>query len=431
VPKPYDGPSKQEVWLNRKTHLSPAMPHFYKKPVMITDGHMQWLYDEKGRRYLDVFGGIVTVSVGHSHPAINKAAQEQLARLQHTTCIYLNDQISMYAKELADRMPGNLKVCYFVNSGSEANDMALLMSRLYTGNSDVMALRNGYHGMSNATMGMTAMHTWKYPVAQGQSVHHAMNPDPYRGAFGNDADAYVRDMRDIINASTSGNMAAFFHESIQGVGGSIEYADGFIPKAYELIREHGGLCIADEVQTGFGRTGTNYWGFQNHGVIPDIVTMAKGIGNGFPLAAVVTTPEIAQTLSQRLHFNTYGGNPIVSAVGRAVLRTIDDENLQENCAVVGGHLKQRLLQLKDKHDIIGDVRGRGLMLGVELVTDRTTKEPATAETAHVFERLRDLGVLIGKGGIHGNMFRTKPPMCFTKEDADFVADAMDHALAEL
>jgi alanine-glyoxylate transaminase/(R)-3-amino-2-methylpropionate-pyruvate transaminase len=240
------------VWLNRKTHLSPAMPHFYKKPVMITDGHMQWLYDEKGRRYLDVFGGIVTVSVGHSHPAINKAAQEQLARLQHTTCIYLNDQISMYAKELADRMPGNLKVCYFVNSGSEANDMALLMSRLYTGNSDVMALRNGYHGMSNATMGMTAMHTWKYPVAQGQSVHHAMNPDPYRGAFGNDADAYVRDMRDIINASTSGNMAAFFHESIQGVGGSIEYADGFIPKAYELIREHGGLCIADEVQTGFG-----------------------------------------------------------------------------------------------------------------------------------------------------------------------------------
>ena len=236
------------------------------------------------------------------------------------------------------------------------------------------------------------------------------------------------------------------------MGGSIEYADGFIPKAYELIREHGGLCIADEVQTGFGRTGTNYWGFQNHGVIPDIVTMAKGIGNGFPLAAVVTTPEIAQTLSQRLHFNTYGGNPIVSAVGRAVLRTIDDENLQENCAVVGGHLKQRLLQLKDKHDIIGDVRGRGLMLGVELVTDRTTKEPATAETAHVFERLRDLGVLIGKGipakaagadavqplpdcirkgGIHGNMFRTKPPMCFTKEDADFVADAMDHALAEL
>lgn len=199
----------------------------------------------------------------------------------------------------------------------------------------------------------------------------------------------------------------------------------------QIVREHGGVCIADEVQTGFGRTGDFYWGFQNQDVIPDIVTMAKGIGNGLPLAAVVTTPEIASRMASRLHFNTFGGNPVCSAGGRAVLRVIDEEGIRQNAGSVGSHLLSRLGALQQKHDIIGDVRGQGLMVGVELVKDRATKVPAIEETAHVFERCKDLGLLLGKGGLHGNVFRIKPPMCITKKDIDFLVDVMDHVLTEL
>ena len=431
VPPRYVGPAKDEVLSMRKAFMNPAIFHFYKDPVMITHGHMQYLYDETGRRYLDAFAGIVTVSVGHSHPAVVDAATEQFKKLQHTTTIYLNDETSNYAKEFAERMPGNLKRVYFVNSGSEANDLAMLMARLYTGNNSIVALRNGYHGMSHATMGLTALHTWKYPVPHGEGVVHAPCPESYHGVHGTDASAYVREMRSVVEAQTSGRLAGFFHETIQGVGGCYPLVDGFLPEAYELVRSAGGVCVADEVQTGFGRTGSAYWGFENQGVLPDIVTMAKGIGNGFPLAAVVTTPEIAEVLSQRLHFNTYGGQPVASAVGRAVLRAIDDDGLQANCAKVGAHLTARLKELQARHDIIGDVRGKGLMMAAELVTDRATRAPATAETAVVFERLKDMGVLIGKGGLHGNVFRIKPPMCFTVADADFLADSLDACLRSL
>lgn len=408
-----------------------AIFYYYKDPVMITDGHMQYLFDEKGRRYLDAFAGIVTVSVGHCHPKVNAAITEQTARLQHTTTIYLNHQIAEYAKELADRMPGNLKVVYFVNSGSEANDMALLMARLYTGNYDIIALRNAYHGLSEATMGTLGLHTWKYPVPQGFGVRHALNPDPYRGRFGNDGAAYAEDVADVISGATPGKVASFVSETIQGVGGAVPLADGYLPAVYDIVRQAGGICIADEVQTGFGRTGTHYWGFETQGVTPDIVTMAKGIGNGLPLAAVVTTPEVAAVLAQRLHFNTFGGNPVCSAGGRAVLRVIDEDGLQKNSHVVGAHLMQGLHALQAKHDIIGNVRGKGLMLGVELVKDRATKEPAKAETIEVFEKCKDLGLLLGKGGLYGNVFRIKPPMCFTKGDADFLLEVIDQALTEL
>lgn len=285
---------------------------------MIVDGHMQYLYNENGRRYLDAFAGIVTVSVGHCHPKVTAAIAAQSARLQHTTTIYLNDQLPLYAKELAERMPGNLKVVYFVNSGSEANDMALLMARLYTGNYDIIALRNAYHGLSESTMGTLGLHTWKFPVPQGFGVRHALNAEAYRGPFGDDADAYAADVKDVVASSTPGKVAAFISETIQGVGGAVPLVPGYLEKVYPIIREAGGICIADEVQTGFGRLGSHYWGFETQGVIPDIVTLAKGIGNGLPLAAVVTTPEIAATLAQRLHFNTFGGNPVCCAGGRAV-----------------------------------------------------------------------------------------------------------------
>ncbi|MCO5549844.1 hypothetical protein L7F22_003318 [Adiantum nelumboides] len=431
TPLPYSGPSSQEILEKRKQFLNPAIFLYYKKPINFVEGKMQYLYDETGRRYLDAFGGIVTVSCGHCHPEIVDAIVHQTKILQHTTTIYLHHAVADYAEALASKMPGNLKVVYLVNSGSEANDMAFMMARLHTGNFDIVALRNAYHGLSAATMGAAGLHTWKHGVPQGFGVHHALNPNPYRGVHGSDGKRYAEDVADLISSSTPGKVAGFIAETIQGAGGAVELAPGYLPAVYEHIRNAGGVCIADEVQTGFGRTGSHYWGFETQGVIPDIVTMAKGIGNGLPLAAVVTTPEIASTLSKCLHFNTFGGNPVCSAGGHAVIKVIDKEKRQENCVVVGNHLLERLQQLQEKHQIIGDVRGKGLMIGVELVTDRGTKAPAKAETAEVLEKMKDLGVLVGKGGLHGNVFRIKPPMCFTKEDADFLVEVLDYSLAML
>ena len=268
---------------------------------MIVEGKMQYVWDETGKRYLDALGGIVTISVGHCHPHVVAAANKQNETLQHSTTIYLHPNIAHYAQKLAAKMPGDLKVCYFVNSGSEANDLALLMARAYTGNYDIIALRNAYHGGSTLTMGLTAHRTWKFNVPHSFGVHHAITPDPYRGAWGHDdADAgkkYAADVQELIDYATSGQVAGFIAESIQGVGGCVVFPDNYLKHVYEHVRAAGGVCIADEVQAGFGRTGTHYWGFETQGVIPDIVTMAKGIGNGCPLGAVVTTPKIAATLA--------------------------------------------------------------------------------------------------------------------------------------
>ncbi|TYJ14120.1 hypothetical protein E1A91_A10G095900v1 [Gossypium mustelinum] len=429
-PKPYNGPSADQILEKRKKFLGPSLFYYYQKPLNIVEGKMQYLYDENGRRYLDAFAGIVTVSCGHCHPEVLNAITEQNKLLQHATTIYLHHAISDFAQALASKMPGNLKVVYFVNSGSEANELAMLMARLYSGNLGMISLRNAYHGGSSSTIGLTALNTWKYPIPEGE-IHHVINPDPFRGVFGSDATRYAKDVQDHIEYGTSGKVAGFIAETIQGVGGAVELAPGYLKQVYDIVRKAGGVCIADEVQTGFGRTGSHYWGFETQGVIPDIVTMAKGIGNGLPLGAVVTTPEIAHVMAQKIQFNTFGGNPVCSAGGLAVLRVIDKEKRQAHCADVGSHLIGRLRSLQDKHDIIGDVRGRGLMVGVELVTDRKEKTPAKAETAILFEKMRELGVLLGKGGLHGNVFRIKPPMCFTKDDADYLVDALDYAMSEL
>ncbi len=429
VPQPYCGPSAEEVLALRKQYLNPAIFAFYKRPIMVVEGRAQYLFDEKGRRYVDAFGGIVTVSVGHCHPHVIAAANRQNELLQHTTTIYLNPNIAEYAQALAAKMPGDLKVCYFVNSGSEANDLALLMARAYTGNYDAIALRNAYHGGNAAGMALTAHSTWKFNVPHSFGVHHAIAPYPYRGIYGyDDPDAgrkYADDVKSVIDYATSGKVAAYIAESIQGVGGTVVFPPDYLKHAYAHARAAGGVCIADEVQAGFGRTGTHYWGFETQGVIPDIVTMAKGIGNGVPLAAVVTTPQIAQSLAAKIHFNTFGGNPVVCAQGKAVLEVIDREGLQANSLKIGGYLEDGLRRLAEKHDIVGDVRGKGLMLGVELVKDRRTKEPAKEETLQVFEQAKDLGLLIGKGGYHGNVLRIKPPMCFTEPDVDFLIEVLD------
>ncbi len=431
-PQPYTGPSLEQVLAQRRQFLNPGLFLYYKQPIMIVEGKMQYVWDSTGKRYLDGLGGIVTVSVGHCHPHVLKAINAQNATLQHSTTIYLNPNIGAFAEKLASKMPGDLKVCYFVNSGSEANDLALLMARLYTGNYDVIALRNAYHGGNASGMAVTAHSNWKFNVPHSFGVHHAVAPYPYRGHFGyDDPDAgrkYADDVKDLIGYATPGKVAAFIAESIQGVGGFVEFPQGYLKHTYEHVRAAGGVCIADEVQTGFGRTGTHFWGFETQGVIPDIVTMAKGIGNGAPLAAVVTTPKIAAMMTQRVHFNTFGGNPVVSAIGKAVLEVIENEKTQQNCLELGAYILAGLNKLKAKHKVIGDVRGKGLMLGIEFVKDRATKTPGKEECAQAVENARELGLLLGKGGLWGQTIRFAPPMNITKADADFLLAVLDEAI---
>ncbi|XP_055891641.1 alanine--glyoxylate aminotransferase 2, mitochondrial-like [Biomphalaria glabrata] len=451
-PSKHEGPDLNSVLSTRKNNLNPALFTFYKEPVYVHQGYMQYLWDTNNKRYLDLFAGIVTVSVGHCHPAVVAAAEKQMKKLWHTTNIYLHPKIHEYAAQLVAKFPGNLKVVYFTNSGSEANDLAVLMARMYTGVYDCISLRNGYHGASPYLMGVTALSTWRYNNPTGFGFQQAMNPDPYRGPWGGKhcrdspaqpgrqcdcpqgqckaCDMYVDQLEDVLRYSMpKGRVGAFIAEAIQGVGGAVQLPDGYLKKAYEKIRANGGVCIADEVQTGFGRMGSHYWGFESQGVMPDIVTMAKGIGNGFPMGAVVTTPEIAATMGKALHFNTFGGNPVASAVGQAVLEVIDKENIQGLCADVGTYFIKELEKLRNEFEVVGDVRGKGLMIGVELVKDKASRTPLPAEeVASIWEDTKNMGVLIGKGGLFGNCFRIKPPMCITRADVDFSIAVMRAAL---
>ncbi|KAG8010773.1 Alanine--glyoxylate aminotransferase 2 [Nibea albiflora] len=396
---------------------------YYKKPVFIHQGYMQWLWDVDGRRYLDLFAGVATVSVGHCHPKVTAAAEKQMKRLWHTTNIYVYPPLHEYCEKLASYLPDPLKVIYLTNSGSEANDLAMLMARLHTGNFDIITFR-----LIQLTRFLPNKQT--------------MCPDVFRGPWGGNHcrdspvqtirecscaqghcmanEQYIGQLKETLATSVPNRIAAFFGEPIQGVGGAVQYPKSFLKEAYKLVRERGGVCIADEVQTGFGRTGSHFWGFQGHDVIPDMVTMAKGIGNGFPMGAVVTTPEIAASFTKGVHFNTFGGNPVACAIASSVLDTIKEDGLQQNSLNVGTYLMEELAKLRDKYEIIGDVRGKGLQIGVEMVKDKTSRDPLSPEAMNeIFEDVKDMGVLIGKGGLYGQTFRIKPPMCITMEDADF------------
>lgn len=437
APEPYDGPSKQEVIALRQQYLSPGLIRYYKDPLMVVEGHMQYLWDETGKRYLDGFAGIVTVSVGHCHPKVVEAVREQVGKLQHTTTIYLHPTIAKFAEKLTGHMPqdSNLSSWYFTNSGSEANEVAILAGREFTGNHDIVSLRNAYHGGTAATMNLTAHGNWKFKSNAGFTVKNATPAYCYRCPYGLTYPSCdlkcAHDIKDLIEYETCGEVAVFIAECIQGVGGAVTPPKEYFKVIYDIVRQKGGICVADEVQGGFGRTGTHFWAFENWGVTPDAVTMAKGIGNGAPLGAMVTRPEISKTLANRVHFNTFGGNPISMTQGLATLEVIEAEAIQENALIVGGHLKNRLLALQDKHPIIGEVRGMGLMLGVELVKDRVSKEPAKTEAVDILELTKERGLLIGKGGLYGNVLRIKPPMCITKDDANFLADCLDEALSKV
>ena len=434
-PAPYDGPSRDEVIALRHQYVSPGVLTYYRDPLMIVEGKMQYLWDETGRQYLDAFAGIVTVSVGHCHPKVLEKVRAQTDRLQHTTTIYLHPAIAQFAEKLASNMPEGLSRSYFTNSGSEANEVAILSSREFTGNADVIALRNGYHGGTSVPMSLTAHGSWKFPANNRANVLHSHPGYCYRCPYGLEYPSCdlkcAHDIKNVIEYQTPGEIACFIGEPIQGVGGAVTPPKEFFSIVYDIVRQHGGLCIADEVQGGFGRTGTHYWAHQNWDVKPDMITMAKGIGNGAPLGAMTTTEAISEVMTKRIHFNTFGGNPISMTQGLATLEVIEEENIQQNALEVGAYLKDRLLELQDKHTVIGEVRGMGLMLGVELVTDRKTKEPAKAQAADVMERCKELGLIIGKGGLYGNTLRIKPPMCITKDDADFMIECLDVVLGEL
>ncbi|MEM1026831.1 MAG: aspartate aminotransferase family protein [Planctomycetota bacterium] len=439
-PSPYEGPPRDEVLALRQQYVNPGVLNYYRDPLMIVEGHMQYLFDEKGRRYLDAFAGIVTVSVGHCHPHVADAVKQQAGTLQHATTIYLHPGLPTFAEKLASKMPSNpdgvpLDKTYFTNSGSEANELAVLMSREFTGHADVIGLRNGYHGGTPNTMGLTAHGTWKFPSNTPGGIHHTHAGYCYRCPFNlrypSCGVKCAKDVENVIAYQTPGEVACFIGEPIQGVGGAVTPPKEFFQIVYDTVRKHGGLCVADEVQGGFGRTGEHYWAHQNWEVQPDMVVMAKGIGNGAPLGAVTTTADVAQTMTKRVHFNTYGGNPVSMASGLATMEVIDAEGIQANAKHVGGLLKDGLLALQEKHPLIGDVRGLGLMLGLELVRDRKSKEPATTEAADLMEMSKERGLILGKGGLYGNTMRIKPPMCITPDDADFLLATLDACLTEI
>lgn len=402
----------------------------YETPLIFSRGERQYLWDEKGRQYLDLLGMNVCVSVGHAHPEVTRAAEEQMRALQHCTTMFYHPVPAHFAEELAARMPkGHDWVVHFTSSGAEAIDLALIMAQTFTGNIDMLALRNAYHGATFGAQSLTGISGFRHNVPLLGGIHHIANPDPYRGIFGDDTEAYLAEIDRTIRYATSGKLAGFIVEPIQGYGGIIELPAGYLRSAVQKVRDQGGICIIDEVQSGFGRTGDNFWGFEAHGIVPEIVVMAKGIGNGFPLGAVVAKREVAESVANKFFFNTYGANPVSCAAGRAVLRVIDQEGLQANSLKVGKRMKAVLERLHQKHEIVGDVRGHGLMLAIELVTDRKSKTPATKETAEIFEKTRENGLVVSKSGTNRNILRMVPPMCIQELDVDRMEDALERSLA--
>ncbi len=404
----------------------------FKEPMVFKKGSMQYLWDVEGRKYTDLLGMNVCISVGHSHPRVVAAAMEQAQELTHCTTMFYHPVPAHFAEELAATMPnpnGDIEwVVHFTNSGSEAVDLAMTMARSYTGNLDLLALRSAYHGPTAAAQSITGISGWRHPGMPG-NVAFVPDPHQYRGIFGENAGAqpYLDEIERTIHAATTGQVAGIFVESVQGYGGIVEMPKGYMTGAAERVRAAGGLYIADEVQAGFGRTGDHMWGFEADGVIPDIVVMAKGIGNGFPLGAVVARKHIAAPMAEKFMFHTYGANPTSCAAGRAVLQVIREDKVRENARDVGAALLGRLRELKEKHQAIGDVRGRGLMLAIEMVKDRKTKEPDPQTTAAVFEATRESGIILSKSGAYQSCLRMVPPMCLSMEDVEQVAEGLDRA----
>lgn len=423
-----NGTSTEEVAALREKHVLPLPGPMYAKPIQIVKGRGQFVFDEKGKKYLDGFAGVATVSIGHSHPHWLKKIKEQMDEYFHTTALYLHPSLGLFAQRLATmcKMANpQLEMCFFTNSGSEANELAALIAKNYTGSHEFVALQHSYHGRTLMAMALTGQSNWRHSTPYGQSVYFAQANYTYRGYRQKEC---LDNLQQTIRTSTSGRIAAFFAEPINGVGGVITPESEYFPGAYDIVKKAGGLFIADEVQTGVYRTGNEFLGIQKWGVKPDIVTMAKGLGNGYPIGCVVTTREIAEAMKGKLHYNTFGGSPVQMAAAGAVLDVLEKEEVAKNVHEVGSHLIAKLKKIGEKNPHIGEVRGMGLMVGVELVKDKKSQEPAADIAVKMLDLIKDRGVLIGKGGLLGNVLRIKPPLIITKKDADVMADAIEDAL---
>ncbi|MCX8159891.1 MAG: aminotransferase class III-fold pyridoxal phosphate-dependent enzyme [Candidatus Saccharicenans sp.] len=424
---------KKRLLAFRQDHVSRALSLSYKKPLHITRGSGQFLFDAEGRSYLDCVNNVC--HLGHCHPAVARAVARQMTVL-NTNTRYLYDQMAAYVESLLSRFPRKFTHCFLVNSGSEANDLALRLARNFTGGTELLVIDGAYHG--NLTS-LVEVSPYKFDGPGGKGappfVHKVPTPDPYRGLYRGKteetADKYAAEVEKLVSGLVSQNkrLVGIMAESMMGCAGQVIYPPCFLKKAFAAVRAAGGLAIADEVQVGFGRPGYFFWGFESQEALPDIVTLGKPIGNGHPIGAVVTTAEIAGRFSTGMeYFNTFGGNPVSCAAGLAVLRAIDEEKLQENARVVGDYFLKKLRELQRRHPLVGDVRGLGLFIGVELVRDRETLEPATDEARAVIEEMKDRGILLSTDGPFRNVIKIKPPIIFTRGDVDRVIENLDLVL---
>lgn len=433
APRP---PSIERLREQRRHVLGRSLSLSYRRPLHIVRGMMQYLIDADGRRYLDAMNNVA--QVGHEHPVVVRAGQAQMAVL-NTNTRYLHERILELSERLTATLPEPLRVCFFVNSGSEANELALRLARVHTGERDVVVVEAGYHG-NTTTLVEVSPYKFNGPGGTGAPpwVHTVPIPDTYRGPFrADDPQAglrYAQAVREAVGRIRQAGRrpAAFLCESLPSSAGQIVLPPGYLTEAYRHLRAAGGVCIADEVQVGVGRVGTHWWGFQTQGVVPDIVTMGKPLGNGHPLGAVVTTPEIARSFAATgmEYFSTFGGNPVSCAIGLAVLDVIEHGGMRERASRLGAQLLEGLRGLAERHALIGDVRGLGLFLGVELVVDRDQRLPAPRQAAYVAERLRDLGVLVGTDGPDRNVLKLRPPLCLEPHDVDLLVAAFDRVLTE-
>lgn len=427
--------TKEEILLANKEHLFPSVFHYFSQPLVISHAKDQFVFDADGNEYLDFFGGIVTISVGHCNSTVNARVHEQMERLEHVSTVFATEPQAALAKKIASLTPeGKLTKSFFTNSGTEANEVAILAARCYTGSTEIVALRHSYHGRSALALTLTGQAGWRAGLMPQAGVVHALNAYCYRCPFGlKYPDCGVRcahDVENVIRSTTSGRIAGFIAEPIQGVGGFITPPKEYFGIVADIVRNYGGVFISDEVQTAWGRTGTKWFGIEHWGVTPDVITSAKGLGNGLPIAVTVAKPEVADAM-KGLSISTFGGNPVTTTAAKAVIDFIDDNNLRTNTESVGGYLREKLLELQGKRSIIGEVRGMGLLQAIELVEDRETKTPAAAFTNRLMEAARDRHVLIGKGGMYGNVIRLSPPMNIGRGDVDEFMRRLDLAFDDV
>jgi 4-aminobutyrate aminotransferase len=426
--------TRDEIIRKKQEYIFNCVTTYFKDPLVIDHAKGQYVWDLDGKQYLDFLGGIVTISVGHSNEKVTAKIKEQIDRVQHTSTLFPTEAIVALAEKVAQIAPGKLKKSYFSNSGTEANEVAITTARMYTENYEMLALRHGYSGHSQLTKSLTGLYTWRKAGVIPYGIVHAPGPYCYRCPYGLTYPSCelhcAKDIDEVIKTSTSGQIAGLLAETIQGLGGFIVPPPGYFKIVANIVRNYGGLFIADEVQAAWGRTGKKWWGIEHWEVEPDIITSAKSMANGVPIGLTLTRPEIADAY-KGLTISTFGGNPVTCVAAKATIDLIEEERLMDNAEEVGNHFHQGLEALQGKHTLIGDVRGMGLMQGIELVKDRQTKEPAPEATNLVMERARVNGLLVGKGGLYGNVIRMSPPLNISKADVDQALAALDKGLAEI